>query len=102
MHLQNTKSKILENIASYIGASENYSRDMRDYHYLDEVVEKRNQVAHGRTTPILVGSSGRAVELEVRIEATNRVLENFFTMLEVNYNSLHFVKPDRKTTYQTQ
>lgn len=100
MQLQNTKSKIIENIASYIGAANSYTCDDRDARYLDEVVEKRNQVAHGRNTPITIGGSGRATDLEVRIDATNRILENFFAMLEVNFNALDFIKPERKTDYQ--
>jgi len=100
MYLQNTKSKVLENIALYIGISNKYFPNERDSHYLDEVVEKRNQVAHGRNTPITIGASGRAVDLEIRIDAVNRILENFFEILEDNFNSLNFVKIENKATYK--
>jgi hypothetical protein len=98
--LQNTWAHTLSVVATYIGASQSYKPDGRDSHYLDEVVEKRNQVAHGRVPPVLVGSTGRSSELELRFAALNRLLEGFFQMLESHFNNFEFLKRDIQPNYK--
>jgi hypothetical protein len=98
--LQNTWSHTLTAVASYIGVPGVYKPNGRDSHYLDEVVEKRNQVAHGRNPPVLVGSTGRSADLELRFEALNRLLEGFFHMLESHFNDLKFLRQNVRAEYQ--
>lgn len=97
--LTNTWFKNLDRIALCVGAARPFLRNVADSHYLDEVVEKRNQVAHGRNTPLHVGSSGRSVDLDVRFMAVRRVFDDYCEMLEVNYNSLEFIKPPNRERY---
>jgi hypothetical protein len=97
--LQNVWARTLVELADAIGASSVYLRDRRDEHYLDEVVDKRNQVAHGRVDALAVGSIGRASDLAVRLDAVMRVLESFVQMLEVHANTLAFIRPSRRADY---
>ncbi|WEF32423.1 MAE_28990/MAE_18760 family HEPN-like nuclease [Pseudoduganella chitinolytica] len=97
--LQNPKSKILKMIAEYLGASQLYNRNHADELYLDEVVEKRNQVAHGRNTAIVVGSTGRSDELVIRYQAISRILESFVQMLENHYLSKDYIRPPYRGQY---
>lgn len=97
--LQNTWYKKLEQIALYIGVRNRFLRNQRDSHYVDEVVDKRNQVAHGRNTPLVIGSLGRALDLEIRFDAIDRVIDDYVAMLESHFNSLDFVREDRRNKY---
>jgi hypothetical protein len=100
MHMQNTKAQTLKAVANYLGASDLYTRTGRDEAYLDEVAEKRNQVAHGRVPPLTVGAVGRSVDLELRLEAMNRLTENFLSMLEDHINSFAFLRPEVRDQYR--
>lgn len=97
--LTNTWFKNLDRIAIYVGASRPFLKNDGDSHYLDEVVEKRNQVAHGRNTPLIVGSSGRSSDLESRFMAVRRVFDDYCEMLESHYNSLEFLKASSRASY---
>lgn len=97
--LQNTWFSTLEKIASYIGINDVFLKNINDSHYLNEVVEKRNQVAHGRNSPLNVGSSGRSSDLEARFDALNRILDDYIEVLEEHCNSLHFIKDARRSDY---
>lgn len=99
MHLQNTKAKSIDEIVRNIGCESIYERNDSDMHYLDEVADKRNQVAHGRNTPVAIGSSGRSNDLEIRIEALSRILDGFITMLEKSLNLRDFIQQDRRDDY---
>jgi len=97
--LTNTWFRNLDRIATYIGASRPFLKNAGDSYYLDEVVEKRNQVAHGRNTPSIVGSSGRSSDLEVRFMAVRRIFDDYCEMLESHYNSLEFIKIPNRASY---
>jgi hypothetical protein len=97
--LQNTWFEKLQKIANCIGVRDNFLRNGRDAIYVDEVVDKRNQVAHGRNTPLAIGSLGRSTELGVRFDAISRVIDDYLNMLENNYNSLDFVKSEYRQKY---
>jgi len=101
MLMQNARPKRLTEIAQYLGISDSISPDTRDLLYLDEVVEKRNQVAHGRASPLRVGGSGRSNDLRDRYDAVNRVLNSFLDLLEKNFDGLFFLKEDERQQYIT-
>jgi hypothetical protein len=97
--LTNTWFRSIDRIAIFIGANRPFLKNSGDSHYLDEVVEKRNQVAHGRNTPLVVGSFGRASDLELRFAAVRRVYDDYAEMLENHYNSLEFIKTTHRGIY---
>jgi hypothetical protein len=97
--LINTWFKNLDRIAICIGARRPFLKNYSDSLYLDEVVEKRNQVAHGRNTPLSVGSSGRSADLESRFVAVRRVFDDYCEMLESHYNCLEFIKASSRADY---
>lgn len=100
--LQNVWAKTLLEVGEAIGATDVYLRNRRDEFYLDEIVGKRNEVAHGRINPFAIGSSGRSPDLEIRFDAVTRILEAFIQMLETHANSLAFIKPSRRADYSFQ
>lgn len=97
--LQNTWYKKLEKIALCIGVRDRFLRNERDSHYVDEVVDKRNQIAHGRNSPLAIGSLGRSMDLEARFDAISRVIDDYVAMLELHFNSRGFVKEGSREKY---
>jgi hypothetical protein len=97
--LQNVWSHTLVEVSESIGADADFIRQRRDELYLDEVVDTRNQVAHGRVSAITVGSRGRATDLTMRFDAVFRVLEAFIQMLETHATSLRFIKKASRHLY---
>jgi hypothetical protein len=97
--LQNIWAETLVDVAESIGGSDFYLRQQRDEFYLDEVVDKRNGVAHGRSDPLIVGARGRSPDLVIRYDAVLRILESFIQMLETHANSLIYIKESRRGNY---
>lgn len=97
--LQNAWPETLLDISAALGISQSFFSNAADSFYLHEIVEKRNQVAHGRNSPFNVGSRGRSDELELRLEVVVRVIDDFLGMLELNLNSLDFVVAAERAVY---
>lgn len=65
-----------------------------------EIVAKRNEVAHGRSTPARVGASVRADNLQPRLESVERYIETLAVTLESEYLSLNYVQDQFRPKYQ--
>lgn len=65
--------------------------DPRHKYYLDELVEKRNQVAHGRTSPLDVAKGMRSPELELRLNEVSKVIDHIFDCFEKYVSALQFI-----------
>lgn len=100
--LQSAEIKTISNIVSYIGISPREIQESNDRHYVDEVVQKRHQVAHGRASPAAVGASRRTDELEPRLEAIWRIVDLFSNILEQHFKTLSFLTEDAKIRMQAK
>jgi sulfur transfer complex TusBCD TusB component (DsrH family) len=67
--LQNVWCSTLREIFAIFGIEEDIVPQARYIGYIDEIVDKRNSVAHGRETPSVVGASLVLHDLEVRYQA---------------------------------
>ncbi len=94
IHLQSSSTETLAQVASYLGVSSSPLLLNPDRHYIDEVVAKRHQVAHGRANPSTIGARGRAAELELRLDAVGRTVDLFIGLLENHFQLYAFLNPD--------
>ncbi|HDR9256636.1 TPA: hypothetical protein QDB21_002569 [Burkholderia vietnamiensis] len=90
-HLQSSETGTIGDVLSYLGISPDTIKSSADRFYVDEVVQKRHQVAHGRATPTSVGARGRSTDLELRLDAVRRTVDLFAELLERHYDSLNFL-----------
>lgn len=60
---------------------------------IDEVVEKRNAVAHGRETPVLVGERHRTTVLRVKTQEVQLVVEQFISTFEDYILNKRYINP---------
>lgn len=95
--LQNVSPERLQEIITYLCLPSPFSE--ADMLSIGEVVEKRNQVAHGRTNPLRVGSSVKSAELESRLLTTISVIDQFINCIENGLDSLSFVNNSYLTEY---
>ncbi|EPJ96831.1 MAE_28990/MAE_18760 family HEPN-like nuclease [Pseudomonas sp. CFII68] len=93
---QSSEIEVISNVMSYIGIASDLLRESEDRFYVDEVVQKRHQVAHGRISPAVVGARGRSEDLELRLEAVWRIVELVVSMLEEHFKNLEFLTPEAK------
>jgi hypothetical protein len=99
-HLQNAWPRTLIAVASYLGIGMP-AFEGSDVLAVDEVVDKRNAIAHGRASPAEIGASTRSGTLENRFDSTRAVLVRFMAHLEAGFDSLRCVLPEFRTLYQT-
>ncbi|MBU9229665.1 hypothetical protein KTD22_23880 [Burkholderia multivorans] len=97
--LQNVWPATLRDISSYMGIDEPVF-DSTHVLAMNEVVEKRNQVAHGRISPLKVGANIRANNLEDRFNSIESVLSEFILHLENSFDSLCYIKQEFRGQYQ--
>lgn len=90
--LQSTKTSVIADILKSMGADPGQIESHPKRHYIDEISEKRNQVAHGRATAKDIGSTGRSPDLELRLEAARDFYESLAQFLEHFFNNREFMK----------
>jgi hypothetical protein len=95
--LQNVSPERLQEIITYLCLPSPFSEN--DLLPIGEIVEKRNQVAHGRTSPLRVGSSVKSTELESRLITTISVIDQLILCIENGLDSLNFVSPSYLAEY---
>lgn len=91
-HLQSADMQTICEVISYMGISTTELDVSPDRHYIDEVVQKRHQVAHGRTNPSTIGANGRSPDLQLRLEAVYRMIELFLQTLEHHFNTSRYLR----------
>ncbi|KJH85497.1 hypothetical protein UG46_17430 [Pseudomonas fluorescens] len=67
---------------------------------IDELVENRNKVAHGRESALVVGERHRSNILRDKFSITTTLIDAVISQLETYYISRAFIKPDIRTTYK--
>ncbi|MCA7992759.1 hypothetical protein LGM63_19085 [Burkholderia cepacia] len=91
VHLQSSETETLSDITTYLGITSDAIKTSADRYYVDEVANKRHQVAHGRASPATVGAKGRSNDLEIRLDAIRRTVDLFSDLLENHYDALEFL-----------
>lgn len=67
---------------------------------IDEVVEKRNSVAHGRETPVVVGERHRSDILRTKAQEIQLVVEQFISTFEDYVVNKKYIKQPHIDEYQ--
>lgn len=98
-HLQNAWPETLTAVASYLGIGAP-TFDAPDVLAVDEVVDKRNAVAHGRASPAEIGARTQSGTLENRFDSTKAVLSRYMAHIEAGFDSLICVRPEFHPIYQ--
>lgn len=100
MHLQNVGAATLENVLNWLGVDGSpFDLLPAARGYIEEIVEKRRQVAHGREAAAVVGAGRTASELLKRLEASIAVLEAFFELLEAHLAGLKYIHAPHRAAY---
>ncbi|MFW3895958.1 MAE_28990/MAE_18760 family HEPN-like nuclease [Pseudomonas bharatica] len=68
---------------------------------IDELVENRNKVAHGRESALSVGERHRSHVLRDKFTITTNLIDSVILALENFYNSKTFIKISERATYST-
>lgn len=98
-HLQSSEIEVIAEIVSYLEINSDVIKNSPDRHYVNEVTQKRHQIAHGRTSPSSVGASGRSADLERRLEAIRSFVDLFVELLEKHFNSYEFLNITAKARF---
>lgn len=66
---------------------------------IDEIVEKRNAVAHGRESPADVGRGTRSPELQLKLDSITTVVQHMFECFENALTSRTFIVSHHRASY---
>lgn len=91
-NLQNIWYKTIQDTIRSFGATP-ISVEPRVRLTIDEVVDKRNAVAHGRETPIVVGERHRCNVLRTKTQEIQMVVEQIISTFEDYIADYKFLKP---------
>ncbi|WP_067219742.1 MAE_28990/MAE_18760 family HEPN-like nuclease [Marinomonas gallaica] len=97
-NLQNVWYKTLVETIKSFGADP-INVDPRIRATIDEVVNNRNAVAHGRETPVLVGERHRAEILRRKTQDIQTVIEQFISTFEDYVNNRKYINPLHLSEY---
>ncbi|ELN3181473.1 hypothetical protein QZC48_001405 [Vibrio cholerae] len=79
---------------------DDFSVPQRAIYTIDEVVDKRNAVAHGRQSPLEVGESFRCKLLRVKTTDVQFVSDEFINTFDRYLRNLLYIKPEYRAEYR--
>lgn len=97
-HLQNVWTKTIYEISVILGMK-NFSFDSRIKTTIDEIVDKRNAVAHGRDSASSVGERYRVIDLREKMEIVSSATQQFIAAVDDHYNHKKYIKPSLRRHY---
>lgn len=97
--LQTTTENIIQLILDIFGIAAPVSPTPLILGYLNEVKDKRNQVAHGRESAANVGSGLTSGDLQLRVDAINTIVLHFISSLETWFLAKDFIKASERHRY---
>jgi hypothetical protein len=68
--------------------------------YIDEIVDARNEVAHGRSSATMVGRTKSSAELEERMNAIAHLIDYIIMSFDSYLTNREFVRPSNRNLYQ--
>lgn len=97
-HLQNVWVKTIDEIFRTLGIN-SLSLDIRSKTTIDEIVERRNAVAHGRDSAASVGERYRTDVLREKMEIVSSSTYEIINAIEDHYLSKRYIKPTVRRHY---
>jgi hypothetical protein len=67
--------------------------------YIDEIVENRNAVAHGRSSPTTIGRLHTSADLDVRLKAIREVIDHIIISFDGYLESREFIAHAYRSAY---
>lgn len=95
--LQNVWAKSLDEVSGSLGIPSFLTKDERII--VDELVEKRNAVAHGRESAATIGQRYRVNDLRKRLQDIQALIIKIIDRLEVYFKDREFLQPASCTLY---
>lgn len=100
LYLQNIWAKRLETVFACLDIDDPIVPDPRYRGYIDEVVDRRNAVAHGRESAADVGSARRSAELRDRFNAISATCSHILDCLDGQHTALGVIQPAHRSVYR--
>lgn len=97
-NLQNVWFETIQQALKSFGASP-LEVEQRVSFTVDEVVDKRNSVAHGRETPIVVGERYRANVLRTKTQEIQLIVDMVIDSFETYISEKSYIKEDYRREY---
>ena len=99
MYVQNIWKKDLLQVFECLYINEPIVPDSNLIHYIDEIVNKRNAVAHGRESPVRVGLGTRSSDLLIRLDAISRIITHLIQCFEKHLAHRNFIRIGERAKY---
>jgi MAE_28990/MAE_18760-like HEPN len=99
MYLQNVRYNTLKTVFDCLCISTEPVPDIKIRGYIDLVVEKRNEVAHGRSSPQMVGASTTANDLQAALNAITEAINHILAAFENHLMTREFVATSHRHKY---
>lgn len=99
-YLQNIWTNTLVDVCNCLCLPETIHPNGRERHYIDELVDRRNAVAHGRECAHDVGERTNASELETRLNTIKEISDRFIAAQENLISRTEFIRPSLRANYQ--
>lgn len=100
LFLQNVKVDRLETLFNCLNVPDPIVPDPSYRLYVDELVDFRNGVAHGRFSALGVGRRMRSAELLARLTAMNAVCGHILDCLDRQHATRGYIRADQRSVYQ--
>lgn len=97
--LHNVWPDTIQEIFNCFAIADPITPEARDIPYLREIVDKRNEIAHGRSSAEEVGSRSTTDDLQVLLDATYSTCLHFITTLQENAASKTYLEPRYRRYY---
>jgi hypothetical protein len=97
--LHNIWPKTLEEIFLCLGVKEPYVSHPSEIGYLREIVEKRNGIAHGRTTAQEAAEGLTISDIQKRLDVVYSVCMHFLDTIEQYAQEKKFIRPRYRRNY---
>lgn len=99
--LQNIWPQTIEEVLKCFGIDARPTREVRHVGYLNELVEKRNAVAHGRMTSTEAGEGKSSADLNSVFSAVADVCTYLVSTMEEHASNLGFIRDADRRLYRT-
>lgn len=96
--LMNIWANTIDEVVGAFGIS-GFALTVSDRALINELVDKRNAVAHGRESAASVGEKYRCDELRKRLNSTQVLMTTFIDRLEVYFEQREFLQPIKQASY---
>lgn len=97
--LQNVWFKTLSAIFEHLCVPADPVPNIRMRGYIDEIVNYRNEIAHGRSSPSFVGRLKSTAELEERLHAVSEIIDYVMIIFDEYLANREFVAPAFRALY---